>query len=83
MASAARVAAIADPVHGIASLAACLAVVRSFDNRATLASIRCPMFLAWEESNASAAAEEVDSLLTCPHTLVCSSPARVPAATAQ
>lgn len=58
-------------VHGIDSLAAYLAVARGFDNRDTLGSIRCPVFLAWEENDAStASAEEIDGLLTCPHVLV-------------
>lgn len=58
-------------VHGVDSLAAFLAAGREFDCRATLSSIRCPVFLAWEENDPTAAsAEEIQTLLDCPHTLV-------------
>jgi pimeloyl-ACP methyl ester carboxylesterase len=58
-------------VHGVDSLAGYLATSREYDNREALQSIRCPVFLAWEENDRStASAEEIDGLLTGPHKLV-------------
>ncbi|MEO7050360.1 MAG: alpha/beta hydrolase, partial [Rhodanobacter sp.] len=58
-------------VHGIDSLPAYLAIARQFDTREILGSIRCPVFLAWEENDpTTASAEEIHDLLTCPTTLV-------------
>jgi hypothetical protein len=58
-------------VHGIDSLAAYLAISREFDNREALRSIRCPVFLAWEENDPTAAsAAEVYDALAGPKTLV-------------
>jgi pimeloyl-ACP methyl ester carboxylesterase len=58
-------------VHGIDSLATYLAISREFDNREALRSIRCPVFLAWEEKDPTAAsAAEVYDALAGPKTLV-------------
>ncbi|MGA7905094.1 MAG: hypothetical protein WCA06_20880 [Terrimicrobiaceae bacterium] len=58
-------------VHGIDSLAAYLAISREFDNREALRSIRCAVFLAWEENDPTAAsAAEVYDALAGPKTLV-------------
>lgn len=58
-------------VHDVDSLAAYLAVARQFDARPVLPSIRCPVFLAWEEHDTStSSAEEIDHLLGERATLV-------------
>ncbi|MFO1205529.1 MAG: alpha/beta fold hydrolase [Burkholderiales bacterium] len=57
-------------VHGVDSLADYVAIGREFDNRAALASIRCPVFLAWEENDDLAAtAPQVFNALPGPKTL--------------
>jgi pimeloyl-ACP methyl ester carboxylesterase len=58
-------------VHGIDSLADYLAIAHQFDNRTAVQSIRCPVFLAREENDATAAsAAEVYDALAGPKTLV-------------
>jgi pimeloyl-ACP methyl ester carboxylesterase len=58
-------------VHGIDSLADYLAIAREYDNREALQSIRCPVFLAWEENDELAAsATEIYNALNGPRKLV-------------
>ncbi|RKT46230.1 alpha/beta hydrolase family protein [Thiocapsa rosea] len=57
-------------VHGIDSLAEYLEIARLYSNRQAVRSIRCPVFLAWEENDALAAsAEEVYAALESPKML--------------
>lgn len=57
-------------VHGIDSLAEYLEIARLYSNRQAVRSIRCPVFVAWEEDDALAAsAEEVYDALEGPKTL--------------
>ena len=58
-------------VHGIDSLADYLAIARDYSNREALRSIRCPVFVAWEEDDPLAAsAQEVYDALNGAKTLV-------------
>jgi pimeloyl-ACP methyl ester carboxylesterase len=58
-------------VHGIDSLAEYLEIARLYSNRQAVRSIRCPVFVAWEENDALAAsAPEVYDALEGPKTLV-------------
>mgnify|MGYP001398691296 CR=1 FL=1 len=58
-------------VHGIESLADYLAIAREFDNQQAARSIRCPVFLAWEENDDLAAtAPQVFDAMTGQKTLV-------------
>lgn len=58
-------------VHGVESLAGYVAAAREYDNRQGLQSIRCPVFLAWEENDpTTSSAEEVHRLLGEKSTLV-------------
>jgi pimeloyl-ACP methyl ester carboxylesterase len=53
-------------VHGINSLADYLAIARDYTNHDAVKSIRCPVFLAWEENDPLAAsAPEVYAQLSC------------------
>lgn len=57
-------------VHGINSLAEYLEVARQFDNWDAIHSIRCPVFLAWEENGPTAAsAAKIYDALASPKTL--------------
>jgi pimeloyl-ACP methyl ester carboxylesterase len=57
-------------VHGVSSLAEYAAISRDYDARPTLASIRCPVFVAFEESDSRAAtSQEVYDALRCPKVL--------------
>jgi pimeloyl-ACP methyl ester carboxylesterase len=57
-------------VHGVSSLAEYAAIARDYDTRATLASIRCPVFVAWEENDTRAAtAQDVYDALRGPKVL--------------
>jgi pimeloyl-ACP methyl ester carboxylesterase len=58
-------------VHGVSSLPQFVDAVRQYSNDAVLRFIRCPTFLAWEESDPLAAtAPEVEMALVAPRTLV-------------
>ncbi|WP_173050957.1 S9 family peptidase [Nitrospira sp. KM1] len=58
-------------VHGIESLADYLAIAREFDNQQAARSIRCPVFLAYEENDDLAAtAPQVFDAMTGQKTLV-------------